>query len=74
MNVYVLIREDQNDHGFIDTSISGVFATSESALSWMRAKQERAHAEGLRVNTNDDDSYEEADWDVYWRIEEQEVI
>ena len=73
MDVYILIREDQNEHGFIDTSISGVFATHERALAWMKAKQEKARSEGFRVNTNDDDSYDEADWQVYWKIEEQEV-
>jgi len=25
MTVFVLIREDQNEHGYIDTSIAGVF-------------------------------------------------
>ena len=25
MTVFVLIREDQNEHGYVDTSIAGVF-------------------------------------------------
>jgi hypothetical protein len=74
MDVYILIREDQNDHGFVDTSISGVFATHESALAWMKQKQEKARSEGWRVNTNDAESYEGADWQVYWKVEEHDLL
>ena len=34
MTVFVLIREDQNEHGYIDTSITGVFRTRESRRRW----------------------------------------
>ena len=68
MDVHVLIREDQNDHGFIDTSIEGVFLTRHGALVAMREAQEEARSEGLRATTMDDDSCED-DWQVYWKIE-----
>lgn len=74
MDVHVLIREDQNDHGFVDTSIAGLLATYESAVKAMKEEQAAARAEGLRVVTLDDDSYEEADWQVYWKIDTQEVV
>jgi hypothetical protein len=31
MIVYVLLREDQNEHGYIDTSIAGVFLDERRA-------------------------------------------
>ena len=31
MTVFVLIREDQNEHGYIDTSITGVFREARTA-------------------------------------------
>lgn len=74
MDVYMLIREDQNDHGFVDTSIAGVYATREGAMNAMKEEQEEARAEGWRVATADADGYEGADWQVYWKIEEQELI
>jgi len=32
------------------------------------------YSEGLRVATADEDGYEGADWQVYWKVEEHEVI
>ncbi len=51
MDVYILIREDQNDHGFVDTSISGVFATHESALAWMKTETREGAIGGLACRT-----------------------
>ncbi len=31
MTVFVLAREDQNDHGFVDTSIAGIFHDRQAA-------------------------------------------
>ena len=35
MKVHILIREDQNDHGFVDMSIADVFASYDSAVKAM---------------------------------------
>ena len=34
MTVFVLIREDQNEHGYVDTSIAGVFREAASRRRW----------------------------------------
>ncbi len=49
MTVFVLIREDQNEHGYIDTSITGVF--SQARIAQEKETLERLHAqqEGLVV-------------------------
>ena len=31
MTVFVLVRENQNEHGFIDTSVTGVFREAADA-------------------------------------------
>ena len=31
MTVYVILREDQNPHGFVDTSVAGVFMEEDTA-------------------------------------------
>jgi hypothetical protein len=62
MTVHVVIREDQNEHGFIDTSFrsrSDADALVESSVSWARD-------EGLRVCG---DPGTEPDWQVSWMIE-----
>jgi hypothetical protein len=66
MTVFLLIREDQNEHGYIDTSIDGVFHEVADAKARERSEMQRALAEGLlveEVNCGD------ADWQVCWRVE-----
>lgn len=69
MTIYVLVREDQNDHGFIDTSIVGLFLSRELALQDEAREREAAEAEGLIV---EDDGA--VDWQVCWRIEDHTVL
>ena len=54
MTVFVLIREDQNEHGYIDTSITGVF--SQARIAQEKETLERLHAqqEGLVVEDDGD--------------------
>jgi hypothetical protein len=42
MTVFGLIREDQNEHGYIDTSITGVFR--EARIGKEMETLERLHA------------------------------
>ncbi len=47
MTVYVLLREDQNDHGFIDTSIAGVFRDAHAADEQLTAERLQARAQSV---------------------------
>jgi hypothetical protein len=64
-----LIREDQNEHGYIDTSITGVFREEREALECMARERLRATEEGLVVEDDESD----ADWQVSWKIEQHSV-
>lgn len=66
MHVYVLVREDQNEHGYIDTSITGVFSAEETATAQEEIERVRAQAEGLIVEDDNSDG----EWQVSWRVEE----
>lgn len=70
MTVHVLIREDRNEHGYIDTSVVGVYRELRSARLERRRQRRGAIAEGLDVNyfNTEDDT-----WEVFWRIEEMDV-
>lgn len=70
MTVYVVTREDQNDHGFVDFSITGIFLDKRAATEQVCVEQGRARKLGLRV---EDDEGVEADWQVSWKLEEYEV-
>ena len=70
MTVFVLIREDQNEHGYIDTSITGVFR--EARIAKETETHERLHTrqEGLVV---EDDESSDGEWQVSWKVEEHLV-
>jgi hypothetical protein len=72
MNVYVLIREDQNDHGFVDTSIEGVYTQECDAAAMKESEEQDARTAGSRV-CGDSGHWHESDWQVYWKIEEHAV-
>lgn len=69
MTVYVLIREDQNEHGFVDTSIAGVFLEQGAAQRCEASERQLARDNGLIVEDDDTD----VDWQVSWKIEEHAV-
>jgi hypothetical protein len=68
MTVYVLIREDQNDHGFVDFSIVGIFHEEHAAHQFLDAETARARELGLRVEDEERDV--DVDWQVSWKIED----
>jgi len=70
MTVYVLIREDQNEHGYIDASIAGVLQCEALARQHEEQEQRRAAAEGLIVESDDSP---DSDWQVSWKLEEHDV-
>ncbi|MEX2016037.1 MAG: hypothetical protein WD873_05315 [Candidatus Hydrogenedentales bacterium] len=70
MTIFVLIREDQNEHGFVDTSIAGVFQDASAAQKREVFERRRARDSGLIVE--DDDSLD-GEWQVSWAIQKHHV-
>ena len=61
MAVIVLIREDQNEHGYIDTSVAGVFRDARIAKEMETLERLDARQEGL-VAENDESP--DGEWQV----------
>ena len=66
MTVYVLVREDQGEHGFVDASIVGLFRSQDEATVLLKSSIAEARAQGLRVCG---DPGTEPEWEVSWNIE-----
>ena len=49
MTVYVLVREDQSEHGFVDASIVGLFRSQDEAAVLLKSSMAEAREQGLRV-------------------------
>ena len=69
MTVYVLIREDQNQHGYVDVSITGIFREKRIAKKLEEIERAVAHRQGRRVC----DELDDPDWEVSWKIEEHDL-
>jgi hypothetical protein len=67
MRVFVLIREDQNEHGYIDTSITGIFREARVATEMETLERLHAREQGLVV---EDDESPDGEWQVSWKVEE----
>jgi hypothetical protein len=70
MTVFLLIREDQNEHGYVDTSIAGVFHEGHVAREQEALERRRAREQGLIV---EDDDSPDGDWHVSWSVQEHVV-
>jgi hypothetical protein len=70
MTVFVLIRQDQNEHGYVDTSITGVFREAGVAKEMEILERLHARQEGLVV---EDDESPDGEWQVSWKVEEHPV-
>jgi len=70
MTVYILRREDQNEHGYIDFSIAGVFREARVAEEMETLERLHARREGLVV---EDDESPDGEWQVSWKVEEHLV-
>jgi hypothetical protein len=66
MTVHVVIREDQNEYGFVDTSVVGLFERQEDAEAFLRSSVSSARKDGVRVCG---DPGAEPEWEVCWSIE-----
>lgn len=70
MICYVLIREDQSEHGFTDTSIVGVYATRALAENARSEEEDLARTAGLQIVGEEE---EEGDWDAGFKVEEHQI-
>ena len=69
MTVFVLIREDQNDYGYIDTSVVGVYQHQHLAREREVLERQEAQVQGLDV----EDEHSDGEWQVSWLVEEHAV-
>ena len=70
MTVFVLIQEHQNEHGFVDTSILGVFRDEHAARGREADERRQARDHGLII---EDDDSPGGEWQVSWKVEEYAV-
>jgi len=49
MTVYVLLREDQSEHGFVDASIVGLFRSQDAAAVLLNSSIAQPLHGGLKV-------------------------
>lgn len=73
MTISVLIREDQNQHGFIDTGIVGIFRERPQAQTVLERDERQARREGTLVR-GDDVGEMEGEWEVCWTIEAHALV
>ncbi len=71
MTVHVLLREDQNEYGYVDTSVDGVFREESDATRRLEEERHTARIQGLRLCGDDD--VDDGDWQVAWSIEHHSV-
>lgn len=72
MTIYLLVREDQNQHGFVDTGVIGAFHKKEDAEARLRNEARNARKSGTRVEGQAGCPLDE--WDVALRVEEHALI
>ena len=72
MDVYLLVREDQNDHGFVDTDVIAVFRRKEDAELSLTDEAEGERRAGTLIDG--DRNTPDGEWQVSLRIEECQLI
>jgi hypothetical protein len=70
MTVFVLRREDQNDHGYVDTYVAGVYLEEHVAREQEAIERIKAREQGLIV---EDDESPDGEWQVSWTVEKHLV-
>ena len=71
MTVHLVIREDQNHYGFIDTTVDGLFRSRNDADAFVRSSAEDARTRGVLVCG---DPGTEPDWQVCWFVESHQLL
>ena len=72
MDVYLLIREDQNDHGFVDTGVLGVFRRKGDAEQALKDETEIERRAGMLIDG--DANTPGGEWQVSLRIEDHPLV
>jgi hypothetical protein len=72
MRVYLLVREEQNEHGFVDTDVIGVYRHRADAEGELHAEVTSARVAGRLVEG--DDEVPDGAWEVSFRVQEQALI
>jgi len=67
MKVYIIVQENQNDHGFVDTTVLDAYTDEQMARTRAAALEDEALKDGERVAGRDD---EPADWTVSFYVQE----
>jgi len=66
--IYLLIREDQNQHGFVDAGVHGAFRQKEDAETRRQIEVRAEREKGVWVEGEDGCPVD--DWHVAFRVEE----
>jgi hypothetical protein len=74
MTVHVVIREDQNEHGFVDAGVTGLFRSRHDAETFVASSTAAARQDGLRVWGHPETEADCDEWDVSWTIESHPVV
>lgn len=72
MTIYLLVREDQNQHGFVDTGVIGAFRSKEDAEAFRRTEVRVERTNGMRVAGEEGCPLD--DWDVALSVEEHPLL
>jgi hypothetical protein len=72
MTVYLLVREEQSAHGFVDSDVIGAYRDRADAEGRLRAQAVAARGAGRLVEGDDD--VPDGEWEVSFSLREQAVI
>jgi hypothetical protein len=73
MTIYIVVREDQNEHGYVDTSIIAAFTDAQMAEVRVNGLEAEALRAGERVEGRGDEwssEDDETDWSVSFEVQE----
>jgi hypothetical protein len=71
MKIHVVVREDQSDLGYIDTSILGVYRDRDAALVREHREVQDAHRQGFLVEG--DPEVADGEWQVSISVSEHDL-
>ena len=69
MTVYLLVREEQSEHGFVDTDVIDAYRDRADALGRLNAEASSARMAGRLVEG--DDEVRDGEWEVSFYLREQ---
>jgi hypothetical protein len=72
MTVYLIVREEQNGHGFVDTDVIGAYRERAGAESRLRDEEAAVRTAGRLVEGDDD--VPDGEWVVSFHLREQALI